>query len=170
MVTIEEALKIIAEQKVDLKTEIRGLSNCLGFSLSKDINAPFDVPSFNNSAMDGYALCGISTEYKLVGEVAAGDGRQIKLKKGEAVRIFTGAKVPDNTTAVMMQEKTKVQDGTLLLEEEPKEGQSIRRKGGELKKDRQVFEKAYTFNPAGIGLMGSLGIAEVEVFTINRCI
>ncbi len=164
MVTIEEALSIIAEQRVDLKTEIRGLRHCLGFSLSRDILAPFDMPSFDNSAMDGYALCGISTEYKLVGEIAAGDSGQIKLKKGEAVRIFTGAKVPENTAAVMMQEKTKVRDRTLLLDEEPREGQCIRKKGGELKNGQRVFEKSYTFNPAGIGLAGSLGIAEVEVF------
>ena len=164
MVTIEEALKIIKGQPLTLKTETRSLSDCLGFSLSDDITAAFDMPSFDNSAMDGYALCGISKEYTIVGEVAAGDESRQPLKEGEAVRIFTGAKVPENTTAVMMQEKTKVTGKQLILEQEPKEGQSIRRKGEELKNGQVVFEKGYTVTPAGIGMIGSLGIDKVEVF------
>ena len=164
MISIEEALGIIKDQEVSLKTEIRNLSDCLDYSLSKAISAPFDMPSFDNSAMDGYALCGISKEYKIVGEVAAGDTGQFTLKEGEAVRIFTGAKVPENTTAVMMQEKTSLTGKQLFLEQEPKKGQSIRKKGEEMKKNQVVFEKGYTITPAGIGMIGSLGIDKVEVF------
>ncbi len=86
------------------------------------------------------------------------------LKEGEAVRIFTGAKVPENTTAVMMQEKTRVEDKMLHLEQMPKEGQSIRRKGGELEEGELVFEKGYTITPAGIGLIGALGIEKMQVY------
>ncbi|MGY5851572.1 molybdopterin molybdotransferase MoeA [Salegentibacter sp. F14] len=164
MVQIEEALKIIRDQQVQVKTEIRALSECLGYSLSKEISAPFDIPAFDNSAMDGYALCGISREYKIIGEVAAGDEIQISLKEGEAVRIFTGAQIPKNTTAVMMQEKTKVSGHKLSLEQPPKQGQSIRKKGEELKKGDIVFQKGYTITPAGIGMIGSLGFDKVEVF------
>ena len=130
MITIEEAHKIIKNQPKQLKTESRNLSDCLGFSLSENITAPFAMPSFDNSAMDGYALCGISQEYKIVGEVAAGDMSEIAIKEVEAVRIFTGAKAPENTTAVMMQEKTRVEGKMLHLDQLPKEGQSIRNKGG----------------------------------------
>ena len=164
MITIEEALGIIKDQRVKPKTEIRNLSDCLGFSLSEDISASFDMPSFDNSAMDGYALCGISKEYHIIGEVAAGDTDKFTLKKGEAVRIFTGAKVPENTTAVMMQENTSLTGNQLFLQQEPKKGQSIRKKGEELKKNQVVFEKGYTITPAGIGMIGSLGIDKVEVF------
>ena len=164
MVTIEEAYKIIKDQPIELKIESRNLENCVGYSLSEDITAPFAMPSFDNSAMDGYALCGISREYKIVGEVAAGDMNEIDLKEGEAVRIFTGAKVPANTTAVMMQEKTSVEGKILHLEQLPKTGQSIRRKGGELQEGELVFEKGYTITPAGIGLIGALGLDAVEVF------
>ncbi len=164
MVTIEEAHKIIKNQQVKLKTETRKLSDCLGYSLSENIIAPFDMPSFDNSAMDGYALCGISQEYIIIGEVAAGDKKEFKLKKGEAVRIFTGAKVPENTSAVMMQEKTNVQGNKLALDQMPKEAQNIRRKGEELTRGQLVFEKGSTITPAGIGLIGSLGIQKVEVY------
>lgn len=164
MVTIEEALKIIKEQRVSLRTENRRLNQCRGYSISKNITASFDMPSFDNSAMDGYALCGIFEEYNIVGEVAAGDVGMHKLREGEAVRIFTGAKVPENTTAVMMQEKTRVSGNLLFLDQEPKKGQSIRKKGEELQKGQVVFEKGYTITPAGIGMLGSLGIDKVEVF------
>ena len=170
MVTIEDAHKIIRNQSVELKTEIRTLENCLGFSIAKEIHAPFEMPSFDNSAMDGYALCGIFQNYKIIGEVAAGSQQEFIFKEGEAARIFTGAKIPDNTSAVMMQEKTDVEGENLTLKELPKEGQSIRRKGGELKEGQLVFEKGYAMTPAGIGLIGSLGIETVEVFkkpTIN---
>lgn len=164
MVTIQEALKIIKDQPLTLKTDTRSLSDCLHFSLSANITAGFDMPSFDNSAMDGFALCGILKEYTVIGEIAAGDESRITLKKGEAMRIFTGAKVPENSTAVMMQEKTKISGNKLFIEQEPKEGQSIRRKGEELKKGQVVFEKGYTLTPAGIGMIGSLGIDKVEVF------
>ena len=164
MVTIEEAHKIIKDQEVKLNTETRKFSECLGFSIAEDIQAPFDMPSFDNSAMDGYALCGISQEYTILGEVAAGDKKDFKLKAGEAVRIFTGAKVPENTSAVMMQEKTSVAGNKLTLQQMPKEGQSIRRKGEELTQGQVVFEKGTTITPAGIGLIGSLGIIKVEIF------
>ncbi|MCB7480156.1 gephyrin-like molybdotransferase Glp [Christiangramia sediminis] len=164
MVTIQEALKIINDQNVELKTESRNLNDCLGFSLAENITASFDMPSFDNSAMDGYALCGISKQYIIVGEVAAGDSSDIELENGEAIRIFTGARVPENTSAVMMQEKTKLEGDKLILEEEPKPGQSIRKQGGELKTGQEVFKKNYTITAAGIGLIGALGIDKVEVY------
>lgn len=163
MVSIEEALNIIAEQDFTAQTETRKLEECLGFCLSQEIRAPFDMPAFDNSAMDGYALCGNATEYKIIGEIAAGDNSEVTLKKGEAIRIFTGAKVPGNTTAVMMQEKTRVEGEKLILKEEPKAGLAIRKRGGELKKAEIVFDKNYRITPAGIGLIGSLGIDKVEV-------
>ena len=168
MVTIEEAQKIIQDQSIELQTETRNLSDCLGFALSEEIIAPFDMPAFDNSAMDGYALCGISTEYTIVGEVAAGDMGAIQLKKGEAVRIFTGAKLPEMASAVMMQEKTRVEGKQLYLDHEPKEGQSIRKRGGEFSKGQVVFEENYSISPAGIGLIGSLGIEKLEVFRKPR--
>jgi molybdopterin molybdotransferase len=118
--------------------------------------------------MDGYALCGLYQEYQLVGEVAAGDSKDISLKDGEAVRIFTGAKVPQNTTAVMMQEKTSVKERTLFLDEMPKAGQNIREKGGQLKEGKAVFEKGHVLSPPSLALMGSLGWSELDVFSKPR--
>lgn len=163
MLKIEEALQVINDQQIELSTEIRKLSDSLGFAVSSEIRAPFDMPAFDNSAMDGYALCGISKEYQIIGEVAAGDAEELDLREGEAVRIFTGARVPAAASAVMMQE-TRVEGEKLFLDELPKEGQSIRRKGGELQKEQLVFDKGYTITPAGISMIGALGMDQVEVF------
>nr|WP_297787550.1 gephyrin-like molybdotransferase Glp [uncultured Allomuricauda sp.] len=168
MVTIEEALRIIEAQKINLKSESKPLEGALGYALSTNTVSPFDVPEFDNSAMDGYALCGLYQEYQLVGEVAAGDSKDIKLQDGEAVRIFTGAKVPKNTTAVMMQEKTSVTDSTLFLDEMPKIGQNIRKKGGQLTEGQAVFEQGHILNPPSLALMGSLGLSQLEVFSKPR--
>ncbi|NMM48296.1 molybdopterin molybdotransferase MoeA [Marinigracilibium pacificum] len=165
MITIQEALDIISNQNTEMKTELRSLSDSLGYSLAEDIIAPFDIPAFDNSAMDGYALCGISKNYTIVGEVAAGDLDKVNLNPGEAARIFTGAKVPENTTAVVMQEKTIVKGENLILETEPSTGQCIRRKGDELKNGQVVFKENHRITPASVGLIGSLGIEKVSVFS-----
>ncbi|WP_127137976.1 molybdopterin molybdotransferase MoeA [Flagellimonas oceanensis] len=165
MVTIEEALRIIEDQNICLKSESKPLAKALGYALATDTVSPFDVPEFDNSAMDGYALSGLYQEYQLIGEVAAGDSEDVSLQDGEAVRIFTGAKVPKNTTAVMMQEKTSVKDSTLFLDEVPKAGQNIRKKGGQLTEGQAVFEKGHILNPPSLALMGSLGLSQLEVFS-----
>ncbi|MBO0341160.1 MAG: molybdopterin molybdotransferase MoeA [Allomuricauda sp.] len=165
MVTIEEALRIIKDQKISLKSEPKPLEEVLGYALASNTVSPFDVPEFDNSAMDGYALCGLYQEYQLVGEVAAGDSKDVSLKDGEAVRIFTGAKVPKDTMAVMMQEKTSVKESILYLDEMPKTGQNIRRKGGQLTEGQAVFEKGHILNPPSLALMGSLGLSQLEVFS-----
>ena len=170
MVTIEEALNIVQQQEVALQTVHKPLMDAMGYALADEVKAPYDMPAFDNSAMDGYALCGIFQEYNIVGEVAAGDTNSIALKAGEAVRIFTGARVPESASAVMMQEKTKVEGNILLMEELPKMGQNIRKKGGELKEGQRVFEAGHVLNPRSMGLLGSLGLEQVQVFakpTIN---
>lgn len=168
MITISEALEIIRSQKVEPIAVSKGLEDIPGFALAEEIIAPFDIPSFDNSAMDGYALCGLHGEYQIIGEVAAGDTGSIELLDGQAVRIFTGAKVPAQTTAVIMQERTRVKKTRLSLEELPRKGQNIRKKGGELLAGQVIFEKGHVMNPAAIGLLGSLGLDRISVFKKPR--
>lgn len=164
MVEIQQALEIIRSQDVQLDSEVVSLKESLDRVLAEDLKAGFDLPGFDNSAMDGYALGELQQVYKIVGEVAAGDSKEFMLKNGEAVRIFTGAKVPDGTSAVIMQEKTKVDQNLLILDELPKEGQCIRKKGEELKKGKLVFSNSYQITAAGIGMLGSLGLNQIKVF------
>lgn len=164
MVSIEEALGIINSQQVETSSIEIALEEALGFYLAMQIIAPFDIPSFDNSAMDGYALCGIEIAYKIVGEVAAGDTSQHELKHGEAMRIFTGGKIPENTTSVIMQEKTEVKETTLYIDEAVMVGKNIRLRGSELSKGQEVFHAGHEITPATIGLLASIGKNSVKVY------
>ena len=164
MISIEKALETVLDQEILMPTQSKKPTECVGYYLGQDLQAPFDLPTFTNSAMDGYAVCGISSTYKVIGEVAAGDTHSSSLKEGEAIRIFTGGKVPENTTAVIMQEKVEVDGSVLIINDEVIGGKNIRLKGGELKNGTPVFEVGKLLSPATIGMISSLGFGEVGVF------
>ncbi len=164
MISIDEAIAIIEGQETSAEAVELPLSDTLGHALSQDIQAPFDVPLFDNSMVDGYALCGVSDVYTVVGEVQAGSSPGRRLSDGEAIRIFTGAPVPQGTTAVAMQEISVREGDELRLADEVGEGSGIRARGGQLKKDQLVFEKGFCLNPPALGLLGSLGLDRVGVF------
>lgn len=123
------------------------------------------MPPFRQSAMDGYALHRHDDlSYKLIGEVKAGDGHEPELKKGEAVRIFTGAPVPDSANAVIMQEKVVVNGKSItILEQIPLE-HNIRPLGEQVKAGAIALKKNTKLTPAAIGYLLSLGITEVSVY------
>lgn len=164
MISIDEALEIVQKQEIERTSKKVNLEKSHGFYLAEKIKSPFDLPSFDNSAMDGYAVSGISDTYQIVGEIPAGDTSEKSLQSGEAMRIFTGAKVPSNTTAVVMQEKTNVEDSVLQVDETVSEGQHIRRRGNELALGETVFAAGHFISPASVGLIGSLGFNHVNVF------
>lgn len=164
MISIEQALNILQKQQIEKSTKEAALEESYGFYLAEEIKSPFYLPSFDNSAMDGYAVSGVSESYQIVGEIQAGNTTDYSLQTGEAMRIFTGAKVPENTMAVVMQEKTKADDTTLYVVNTVSKGQHIRKKGNELEKGQSVFSPGHFISPATVGLIGSLGINRVKVF------
>lgn len=168
MISIEEAMRLIENTQVAQRTSITDMGSSLGRVLSQDVYAPMSLPPFDNSAMDGFAVNGIFESYHVIGEVPAGSGRQITLSPGEAVRIFTGAMVPNGTTSVVMQEKALAKDGTLTIEGPIAEGLNIRTIGTELEKGELVFSKGHVVNAATVGLLASLGIPSVETYTSPR--
>jgi molybdopterin molybdotransferase len=170
MIAVEEALRLIQEeQNVITETETIATQEALGRVLSKSIQAPIALPSFRQSAMDGYALhIGTGLTYTVVGEQKAGDAKTFDLKAGECVRIFTGAAVPDTANAVVIQEKVQRFETKIELENLPQLGQNIRAHGTQIKKGSFPLEKGQVLNPAGLGLIQSLGIQKVKVFRKPR--
>lgn len=164
MISIEQALDIIHKQKIETSIQEVALEESQRFYLAEEIKSPFDLPSFDNSAMDGYAVSGVSDTYQITGEIPAGDASEHTLQPGSAFRIFTGAKIPKNTTAVVMQERTRVEGSKLFVDEIINDGQHIRRKGNELARGQTVFSPGHFISPATVGLMGSLGLNRVKVF------
>ena len=166
MISVNEALKLLNSNINPFKIEeVKPLQNAVGTILFKDMYSPINMPPFRQSAMDGYALfLHDSHTYSLIGEIKAGDNHQLKLKTGEAVRIFTGAPVPETANAVIMQEKVTVKDLQITLEKNVSENDNIRQLGEQVKKGAIALKKGATLTPAAIGFLLSLGITEVPVY------
>lgn len=165
MISVAEAFKRLDETVFSLnECEQISLSVANGRVLFEDVISPINMPPFRQSAMDGYALAMDRFNYKVVGEVQAGSYFLRELKKGEAVRIFTGAKVPDSAQAVVMQEKVMRTEDLITIQELPKFEENIRPKGEQVQKGILALEKGTKLNPASIGFLSSLGLTQVIVF------
>ena len=166
MIAVEKAWRLIDENAFALEQfETRRVTEALGFVLFEPVVSPIHLPPFRQSAMDGFALCNHQHSiYTLVGEVKAGDAPGITLKNGEAVRIFTGAVVPDTATAVVMQEKTKVDGTQLEILGVVEAGQNIRPLGEQVQEGDTALKQGALLTPAALGFLSSIGIQEVKVF------
>lgn len=166
MISISEAISIVKKHsKALLKEAVIPIEKAGGYKLSKDIYSPINMPPFRQSAMDGYALnLHDPLTYKLIGKIKAGDDLHPILRKGEAVRIFTGAAVPDSANTVIMQEKVKVNGNTIAIESQMSSHLNIRDVGEQVKKGEMALTKGTKLTPAAIGYLSSLGIETVSVY------
>lgn len=169
MIEVNEAIKHIDTQARVLDAESCKLEETLGHVLAEDIKAPINMPPFRQSSMDGYALREHDNEYyELVGEVPAGKSKDIALKPGQAVRIFTGARVPDDADRVVMQEHTGRENSKLHIQKMPDKGSNIRPVGEQVLKGDIVMPKATPLSEAGIGFLTGLGMEEARVYKKPR--
>lgn len=168
MISVEQAKSLIAAYTAPLSTVRVEVANSAGHVLAEDVLSPIDMPPFPQSAMDGYAL-GIGSktagaEFKLIGEVAAGNSVHYKLKAGECVRIFTGAAVPESATAVVQQEWIERDGDAIILQREVAEMMHIRPQGEQMKTNEVALEKGTLITPGTIGFLNMLGITSVNVY------
>jgi molybdopterin molybdotransferase len=148
------------------------IRSALGRVLMRDVIAPFDVPAHDNSAMDGYAvraedLSGAETRLSVVGTAYAGGAFSGVVGPGQAVRVMTGAVLPRGADSVMVQEVARV-DGEwesmrVILPAVQKPGQNVRRAGEDLAAGKPALAAGKKIGPSELGLMASLGFAEVTV-------
>lgn len=166
MISISDAIATVkANGKPLLQATTKIVEKSGGYLLFKDVVSPISMPPFRQSAMDGYALnLHDDLSYQLIGEIKAGDGHELVLKKGEAVRIFTGAPVPDSANAVMMQEKVVVDGSKITIAHQITLELNIRPLGEQVKTGNIALKKGTTLTPAAIGYLISLGLTEVSVF------
>jgi molybdopterin molybdotransferase len=166
MISIEDALQSVKINSFEVSKEIKIPIDKTRISiLFRDIYSPINMPPFRQAAMDGYAVnLHDDRAYTLVGEVKAGDSHQPVLNKGEAVRIFTGAAVPDSANAVIMQEKVVARENEITIEAKLPIGLNIRLLGEQVKKGELALKKGTKLTAAAIGYLGSLGINEVSVY------
>lgn len=143
------------------------LVNCFGRILATDIVSPLDVPGFDNSAMDGYAvrMADLSADKPLpvAGKAFAGQPYQGEWPAGTCIRIMTGAPVPTGCEAVVMQEQTEQTDDGVRFTADVRCGQNIRRRGEDIRQDAVVFPAGTRLTTAELPVLASLGIADAQV-------
>jgi molybdopterin molybdotransferase len=133
--------------------------------LAETVFSPMNMPPFRQATMDGFALAlHDELHYEIIGEVKAGDLFTEELKAGQAVKIFTGAAVPDSADAVIPIEKTTVFDSVLSVHERMNPQSNIRQLGAQILKDEVALEKGTIMNAASIGFLAGLGIPEIKVY------
>jgi molybdopterin molybdotransferase len=165
MIQVAEALNIIAENSCKMPITKMKVSKSLGYVLAEAVYSPINMPPFRQSAMDGYAFThGDLTQFEVVSTSQAGDFLDEKIQRNQAVRIFTGAFVPDDTDTVVMQEHTTRTDNLLQIEKMPAACANVREKGEQIKKGELVFDVNTVITPAAIGFLACLGITKIKVY------
>jgi molybdopterin molybdotransferase len=169
MIPISEAVKFIERETPSLHAETIELENSIGRVLAENIKADMDLPPFDRSQMDGFAVRSGDTKnppahLRIIGESVAGSGFDKKMNAGEAVRIMTGARVPKGADAVQKIELTKENYGFVEILETAKLLQNINKCASEIKKGAKVFGKGEIITEQMIAAIASFGYALVKVF------
>jgi molybdopterin molybdotransferase len=169
MISVTEAKNMIRANATALTPVTIPLQQAVGRVLAADVVAFTDIPAFEQSAMDGYALSFAGYELNktltIQGEVPAGARELLVLQGNQAMRIFTGAPVPAGADTVVMQEKVEVKNGQLhILDEQLKPGLNVRLIGSEIKAGELMLAKGDKLTPAAVGFLATTGVSEVLVY------
>jgi len=175
MISVAEAIQNVRQQTHALNSVRVELKQALGRVLAQDVVADTDLPPFDRAQMDGYAVRAEDTKsapvrLRIVGESAAGRGWHRQLEEGQAVRIMTGAPVPEGADSVQQVELThELKDGTVVeLLETVEAGKSIVKRGSEVQAGQTVLIAGTTINAAMMAVLAAFGYATVEVFRKPR--
>ena len=169
--TADEALERILARIAPLERTEIPLLDALGAVLAEDAIADRDIPPFRNSAMDGYAVRGADVQrdgvrLRVIGEVAAGAMPEATVGAGEAMRIMTGAPMPEGADTVVRVEDTDNGMDIVTITRETPAGLSVRRAGEDLRRGEVVLERGTVLRPAELGVLASIGRSRIA--TIRR--
>ena len=177
LLTFEEAQKKIDEhfKPVFLGEEEAVLLEAYNRVLNEDVVSTLNIPPFNRSTVDGYAVKAedtfeaeenTPTTLKASGAVNIGEPPNVKVGKGEAVEIVTGAPIPEGADAVVMVEDTQREDADLEVFGPVTSGENVMKKGSDLKKGALVLKKGMVLGSSEIGVLAALGLTKVKVLKI----
>lgn len=163
----DAALQAVLERTPELELARIPLMQAHGRTLATDVVASVDLPGFDNSAMDGYAVRGEDTRpgvrLTVVGEVAAGHAPTVTVGAGQAARIFTGAMMPDGADAVVRQERVRARGEQIELLDAVAPGADLRPAGSDVARGEHVLAAGCRLDAGHLGLLGGLGLPEVPV-------
>lgn len=173
MISAEEAQKTILDNTTTLNKKKVSLYEATGFVIAQEVLSKIDYPPFNQSAMDGYGFryedYKSGNKIKVIHELPAGKNSNRTISKNEAVRIFTGAKVPEGVDTVVMQEKTEKHQNFLEIKDiQIQPGANIRKQGSQTIKGELAAKTGKKITPGVAGFLAGLGQYEVKVFEKPR--
>jgi molybdopterin molybdotransferase len=170
VIPVDKALDIVLNHTPTLGSEEVPLTDSLGRVLAEEVRSDVDLPPFDRSAMDGFALraadvtrAGIVLD--VIGQIRAGQSPDRPVEAGTAIQIMTGAPVPPEATAVVQLEKTRLLDGGRKVEihELVAAGLNISRAGSEVRTGDEVLPRGATIDPASVGVLATVGRGRVRV-------
>ncbi len=181
MLSVNEARERILSHFQPLETEILPLLECANRVLGEDIHAIHDLPAFDNSSMDGFAIrsedaSASSVTLQVVADIPAGSTPKVTLAPGQAARIMTGAPLPQGADAVIPLEDTDFErrepgsppPPSVLLKRSVKSGENVRARGMDIRAGDVVLQKGRELKAQDLGLLAMLGIAHAPVFKKPR--
>src|SRR5712692_7578233 len=171
--SVDEALERILARVRPLAPVSLDLLDVLGLTLAEDVVADRDVPPFRNSAMDGYAVraadvAAAPAKLRVIGEIAAGVTPTNTVSAGEAMRIMTGAPMPDGADTVVRVEDTDNRTDTVTITAATKLGTSVRAAGEDLKRGETILRTGTVLRAAEIGVLATLGRTTARVVPAAR--
>jgi len=177
LLTFDEAQKAIESQfkPAALGVEEAVLLEAYNRVLSQDVVSTLDIPPFNRSTVDGYAVKAEDTfgadenqpaTLKVSGVVSVGEQPQVKVEKGEAVEIVTGAPIPEGADAVVMVEDTEREDGELRVFSPVTPNENVMKRGSDIKKGEAVLKKGQVLGSTEVGVLAALGLTKIKVSRI----
>ena len=165
MISVDDAFSILNKTTFSLQEVDVSLRDAHSFILAETLISPISMPPFRQANMDGFALSlHDQLTYDIVGEIKAGDYFDGQLLPGQAMKIFTGAAVPDSAQAVIQIEKVTVNNHQLQLQENVNPETNVRPLGSQIEKGTVALEKGSFLNPAAIGFLACLGFTSVKVY------
>ena len=177
MISIKKALTEISRNVSRLSAESVALSAAVDRTLARDIHAREDLPNFDNSAMDGFvvktadvktASATTPVRLKTGTTIRAGLAARLTLRRGHAIKIMTGAALPQGGEAVVMVERTRQESGYVLIERAAATGENIRPKGEDVRRGDLLIKKHTILRPYEIALLAAQGIVSVPVISKAR--
>lgn len=173
MISVDTAIKIVTETVTPLPPRTVPFESALGFCLAQDVQSDIDMPPFNRSAMDGYAVVAEDTahapvELTVIEDIAAGYMPAKKLSRGQAAKIMTGAAVPEGADAVVKFEETEdlPANNRVKILRPIDRGRNISKRGEDMQAGQTVLHKGMSVRPQEIGILATTGKTHVEVFSV----
>ncbi|MFZ8840046.1 MAG: molybdopterin biosynthesis protein, partial [Pyrobaculum sp.] len=172
LVTLDQAAEVLLKFAAPLGAEKVGVASAYGRVLAEDVVAPLDVPPFDRSTVDGYAVVAEATygaseltpvELKVVCRVEAGGWPSAEVRPGEACEVATGAPLPRGANAVIMVEYTQERDGVVRVFRSAAPGENVMATGSDISAGEVVMRRCTRLTAREIGVLAALGLGEVAV-------